>query len=256
MDNIFDLKGQVALITGGSAGLGVQMANALARQGADIALTARRKELMDVEAQKIRDKYRVKVLTYKADITKLDEVKATVQATLDKYGKIDILVNNAGSGAVKPSLDFTDEEFLETVDVDTLGVFRMSREVGRHMIERRYGRIINIASIFGMVSNMVTPSIPYQTAKGGTINMTRALAAEWSKYGITVNAICPGAFETEISRAQFEREEFRAFIQSTTPLGRQGLEGELDTTICYLASPKTSYTTGVILPVDGGCTCI
>jgi len=255
MKEYFDLKGQVAIVTGCSAGLGVQMARALANQGASIVAVARREELIEKVAKEIAEQYGVETLAIRCDITDTDAVDAMVDKVLDRFGRIDILVNNAGTGAVAPAEDITDEQFQNEMDIDLFGSFRVARAVAKKaMIHQRYGRIINIASMYGLVGNKVAGSAPYHAAKGGVVNMTRALAAEWGKYGITVNAICPGYFYTDLTRDVLDSAFFQQNAKTMIPQERYGSEGELDTAAIFLAAPDSSYVTGVNLAVDGGYT--
>ena len=246
MKNYFDLTGQVAVVTGCSTGLGVQMAKALANQGAKIVAIARRKELIDAVAKEIAEEYKVEAVGIQCDITDTARVEAVVDEILAKFGRIDILINNAGTGAVAPAEDIT---------IDMFGSFRMARSIAKKaMIPAKYGRIINIASMYGMVGNKVAPCSPYHAAKGGVVNMTRGLASEWGKYNINVNAICPGYFYSPLTKETLDSDFFQQNAQTMIPLSRYGNEGELDTAALFLSSPASSYVTGVILPVDGGYT--
>ena len=255
MKNYFDLKGQVALVTGCSTGLGVQMAKALANQGANIVVVARRKELIEQVAKEISDTFGVKTLPVVCDITDTQKVESCVDQVLKEFGRIDIVINNAGTGAVAPAEDITDEQFNGELNVDLGGTFKVSRAVAKKaMIPAKYGRIINIASMYGMVGNKVAPCSPYHAAKGGVVNLTRGLAAEWGKYNITVNAICPGYFYSPLTKETLDSDFFQQNAQTMIPLSRYGNEGELNTAALFLSSPASSYVTGVILPVDGGYT--
>ncbi len=255
MKNYFDLTGQVAVVTGCSTGLGVQMAKALANQGAAIVAIARRKDKIEEVAKEIADTYKVKTLAVQCDITDTERVNAAVDEILKEFGKIDIVINNAGTGAVAPAEDITDEQFNGELNVDLGGTFKVSRAVAKKaMIPAKYGRIINIASMYGMVGNKVAPASPYHAAKGGVVNLTRGLAAEWGKYGINVNAICPGYFYSPLTKETLDSDFFQQNAQTMIPLSRYGNEGELDTAAIFLSSPASSYVTGVILPVDGGYT--
>lgn len=251
----FDLTGRVALVTGCSTGLGVQMAKALASQGAKIVALARRKEKIDAVAAEITKEFGVETLAVQCDITSTEKVNAAVDEVLAKFGRIDVLVNNAGTGAVAPAEDMTDEQFNNEIAIDLEGTFKVARAVAKKaMIPAKYGRIINIASMYGLVGNKVAPSSAYHAAKGGVVNFTRALAAEWGKYGITVNAICPGYFYTPLTKETLDSEFFQQNAKTMIPLERYGNEGELDTAAIFLASPASTYVTGVALPVDGGYT--
>ena len=255
MKNYFDLKDRVAIVTGCSTGLGVQMAKALANQGATIVALARRKDKIEAVAKEIADTYKVKTLAIQCDITDTDKVNATVDEVLKTFGKIDILINNAGTGAVAPAEDITDEQFFGEMNVDLAGTFKVARAVAKKaMIPAKYGRIINIASMYGLVGNKIAGSAPYHAAKGGVVNLTRALAAEWGKYCITVNAICPGYFYTPLTKETLDSDFFQQNAKTMIPEERYGNEGELDTAAIFLSSPASSYVTGVMLPVDGGYT--
>jgi gluconate 5-dehydrogenase len=256
MKQYFNLQGQVAVVTGASTGLGLQMAKALANQGANLVLLARRMNLLEANAETISREYGVEVLPLQCDITVTEQVKAAVVATIERFGRIDILINNAGTGAVAPAEEITDEQFKHEMEVDLFGTFVCAREVGKEMIKAGYGRIINIASMYGLVGNMIAGCSPYHAAKGGVVNLTRALAAEWGKYGVTVNSICPGYFYTDLTTATLDSDYFQAIAKRSIPLERYGREGELDTCALFLASPMSTYVNGQNIAVDGGYTSI
>ena len=255
MKSYFDLKGQVAVVTGCSTGLGVQMAKALANQGASIVAIARRQELIDSVAKEIKESFGVETMAVRCDITDTEAVNGAIKSIMDKFGRIDILINNAGTGAVAPAEDITDDQFYNEINIDLYGTFRMARAVAKQaMIPAKYGRIINIASMYGLVGNKVAPCSPYHAAKGGVVNLTRGLAAEWGKYNITVNTICPGYFYSPLTKETLDSDFFQQNAQTMIPLSRYGNEGELDTAAIFLSSPASSYVTGIALPVDGGYT--
>jgi len=257
MKNYFDLTGQVALVTGCSTGLGVQMAKALANQGAKIVALARRKEMVEAVAAEITKEFGVEAIGISCDITDTDRVNAAVDEILAKFGRIDILINNAGTGAVAPAEDITDAQFNGELNVDLGGTFKVSRAVAKKaMLPAKYGRIINIASMYGLVGNKVAGCAPYHAAKGGVVNLTRALASEWSSKGINVNAICPGYFYTPLTKETLDSDFFQQNARTMIPAERYGNEGELDTAAIFLASPASSYVTGIMVPVDGGYTCM
>lgn len=257
MKSYFDLKGQVALITGCSTGLGVQMAKALANQGAGIVAVARRMDKLEEVTREIKDEFGVEALPIRCDITDTESVDSMVKQALEHFGRIDILVNNAGTGAVAPAEDITDEQFGNELNIDLFGSFKVARAVAKQaMIPAKYGRIINIASMYGLVGNKIAPCSPYHAAKGGVVNLTRGLAAEWGKYGINVNCICPGYFWTPLTKDTLETDWFKQYATGAIPLERYGNEGELDSTAIFLSSPASSYVTGVMIPVDGGYTSI
>ena len=257
MHDYFDLNGRVALVTGCSGGLGVQMAKALASQGCNIIPIARRMEKLEEVAAQLRDAYGIEALPIRCDITSTAQVDAMVDQAVAHFGRIDILVNNAGTGAVTPAEDVTDAQFESELQIDLFGAFRVARAVAKKaMIPAGFGRIINISSMYGMVGNKIAPSAPYHAAKGGMVNLSRALAAEWGRYGITVNTLCPGYFYTPLTEETLDSPFFQEHAHRSIPLERYGREGELDTAVLFLASPATAYVTGITLPVDGGYTCI
>lgn len=259
--SMFDLHGRVAVVTGGSAGLGKGMAIALARQGADLAILARRADKLTQAAQEIRT-LGVRCLPVQCNISDEASVEHAVKAVLDEYKKVDILVNNAGNGGPSiPTVDMPQEIFEQVVNLDLCSLFRVMKAFGKGMVNAGYGRIINIASAMGMVGNLGVPLAGYQAAKGGVINLTRAAAAEWATQGVTVNSICPGMFPSESNGADL-MEESQAFIQRFTPMGRPGRPtdlntvGDMDAAVVFLASEESRYVTGVTLPCDGGWTCV
>ena len=252
---MFDLKGRVAVITGASSGLGWQMAKGFAKQGADLVIMARRIEKLE-ELKLELEKENVKVLVVKCDITNTDEIKKAALAAKNEFGKIDILVNCAGSSKDFGILDMTDEEWDFTIDTDLTSVFKVTREFANIMKENNYGRIINIASMYGLVGNTEIPTIAYHSSKGGVVNFTRAAAAELAKYNITVNAICPGYFYTELTTDVLNTDKFKEFAKNHVPMKRYGNEGELNAGAIFLASDEASYVTGAILPIDGGYTSV
>ena len=180
-----------------------------------------------------------------------------VDAALEEFGRLDIVINNAGTGSFGPAEDLTDEQFDTEVDIDLYGIFRVSRAAAKKaMIPAGYGRIINVASMYGMVGSNVAGMAAYHAAKGGAVNMTRALGAEWAKYGITVNALCPGYFYSELTTDVLDDEDTGSAFRSMIPLDRFGKEGELDTAILFLASKASGYVVGAPILVDGGYSAI
>ena len=235
----------------------MQMAKALAAKGSNLVIIARRYEKLVEVKNEIEQAYGVEVLPLQCDITNTEAVETMVDEAIKHFGRIDILVNNAGTGAVAPAEDITDAQFENEMQIDLFGSFRVARSVAKKtMIPNQYGRIINIASMYGLVGNKIAPASPYHAAKGGVVNMTRALAAEWGKHGITVNAICPGYFITPLTKETLESEYFANYAKTVIPMERYGHEGELDSAVCFLAADASRYVTGVALPVDGGYTCV
>ena len=253
---MFDLSGKVAVVTGASSGLGVQMATAFARQGADLVILARRVERLEEFAEKLRKEFKVKVLPVKCDVTSTDDINAAAEAAEKEFGKVDILLNCAGSSKDKGVVDMTDDEWDFTIATDETSVFKMTRAFARIMQKNKYGRIINIASMYGLVGNTEIHTVAYHASKGAVVNFTRAVAAELATDGITCNAICPGYFETELTKAVLDTESFQEFAKTHVPMQRYGKPGELDAAAVFLASDEARYVTGAILPVDGGYTCI
>ena len=252
---MFDLKGQVVVITGASSGLGKQMSKEFAKQGANLVILARRIERLE-ELKIELEKEGIKVLPVKCDVTSTEDINNAAELAKKTFGKVDILVNCAGSSKDKGALEMTDEEWDFTIATDMTSVFKMTRAFGNIMKENNYGRIINIASMYGMVGNTEIPTIAYHSSKGGVVNYTRAAAAELAKYNITVNSICPGYFYTELTKEVLDTEMFQEFAKTHVPMKRYGNEGELNAAAIFLASKEASYVTGVILPVDGGYTCV
>lgn len=255
MKNYFDLKGRVALVTGGSSGLGVQFAKALASQGADIALCARRMERLEQVKAEI-ESIGSKCYIHKCDVTKPDEIAATVKDAAEHYGKLDILVNNAGLAIFDAATDISNEKWLKMMDTNLNQVYFFSREAAKYMIPAHYGRIINIGSIHSTVSMTGFHLSAYGTTKGGVLMLTKSLANEWAKTGVTVNAIGPAYFSSEMTQDALSKKGAEDIIGTYCPMGRIGHPGELDTAVIYFASEFSSYTTGQLLQVDGGWTTI
>ncbi|MDP2217121.1 MAG: glucose 1-dehydrogenase [Methanolobus sp.] len=249
--NLFDLTGKVAIVTGASSGLGVQFAKALANAGANITIAARRIEKLEALKRELEE-IGVKCLAVKCDVLIEDDVINVVERTVEEFGKLDILVNNAGTSSFAPAEDMTGEEWDKVLDTNLRGVFFFAKHAARKMKERNYGRIINIASMYGVIGNTQYPVSSYHASKGGEVNLTRALAGEWAQYGITVNAIGPGFFESEMTKDLISDDEFQNFIRSRCPMKRIGRPGEMDGLLIYLASDNSSYLTGQHICVDGG----
>ncbi|MDR2854943.1 MAG: SDR family oxidoreductase [Methanomicrobiales archaeon] len=255
MKNLFDLTGKVALVTGASSGLGVQFAKALANQGANIAIIARRIDKLELVKKEI-EKIGAPCFTVECDVSKTDEIVSMVAEVKKHYGKIDILVNNAGVGKVFPAETQTDEEWRSVIDINLNSVYYVAREVGKVMIEQQYGKIINLGSLHSSVAMAGSPITAYCASKGAVEMLTKALANEWAKHNITVNAIGPAYFPSEMTNEVIGSDEFKAAVAIYCPMGRVGREGELDGALIYFASDASSYTTGQLLSVDGGWTTI
>ncbi|KAH7826598.1 putative 3-oxoacyl-[acyl-carrier protein] reductase [Monocercomonoides exilis] len=255
--SLFDLKGKFAIVTGASSGLGVQFAHALVRQGAAVALFARRKDRLDKVVEDL-EKMGGRAIAIQCDVTVPEQVDAAVKQAHDAFGRIDILVNNAGVARDVPAESTKTEDWKAVIDANLNGVFYVARAVSKYMIEQKYGKIINIGSIHSSVaiSAQVEHISAYVTSKGGVHLMTRALAAEWAQYNITVNAIGPAYFPSEMTKDALEVDAFQKFIESRVPMKRAGRDGELDGALIYFASDASTYTTGQLLTIDGGWTCI
>ena len=253
---LFDLTGRTALVTGGSRGLGLQMAEALGEMGATVAITARKKDELE-EAVTHLTKSGISAVSYVCDIGKREAIAPLVDAVLGRFGKIDILVNNAGATWGAPAEDHPLEAWDKLVNVNLTGAFVLTQLVGkRSMIPAKWGRIVNIASIAGLMGQdkRIVQTIAYNATKGGLVNFTRALAAEWGEHGITVNAICPGFFPSRMTRATLGTTG--ELIRDWTPTRRLGNDEDLKGLVVLLASEASRHITGQAIAVDGGATVI
>lgn len=255
-NNIFDLSGQVALVAGGSSGLGLQFAKAMANAGANVALVARRTDCLEKNAKEIAEEYGVEVYPHYLDLCDSKSVTKCVEDVIAHFGKIDILVNSGGTGGSGDPATMTDEQWSHVVDTDLTGLFYLCRDVARlSMIPNNYGRIVNVSSIHGFVSRKNVWTAPYCASKGGVHMMTKALANDWGKYNITVNCIAPGYFPTELTEKFIDSDAFVQMHKDRCPKERHGILGEMDGLCVYFAAPCCTYTTGQIVAVDGGWTC-
>jgi gluconate 5-dehydrogenase len=254
----FDLTGKTALITGGSRGLGLQMAEALAEMGARVALTARKSDELEEAAAQLRKQWDAEVIALVADLSKPAAIPAIVERTIAALGPIDVLINNAGTTWGAATVDHPLEAWHKVVDLNLTTLFVMCQEVGRRsMLPRRQGKIINIASILGLVGGGEPgrpATIAYNTTKGGVVSFTRSLAAEWAPYNINVNAIAPGFFPTKMTKGILEM--MGDAVAARAPLKRLGGPEDLKGLTVLLASEASAFITGQIIAVDGGVTAV
>jgi gluconate 5-dehydrogenase len=252
--DLFDLTGKVALVTGGSRGLGLEMATALGEAGASIVITARREQWLGPAEEELRAKG-LRAVAQACDVSKPDEVNAVVRAAIDRFGRLDILINNAGVSWGEPVETMPLEKWRQVFDTNAVGCFLMSQAAGNAMLRLgNGGSIVNIASVAGMIGldTNVLDAVGYSASKGAIITLTRDLAVKWAGRGIRVNAIAPGFFDTRLSHALLEKTLQK--IEQTTPMKRIGKPGELGGVAVFLASAAASYVTGQVLAVDGGMT--
>ncbi len=261
---MFNYKGKVVAITGASSGLGKQMAEGYAKCGANLVLMARRADRLDASAKEWSEKYGVDVLPVACDVTSTESITNAVAAIDAKFGHCEVIVNDAGGerGTGTPLVDYSKEDWQYTLNLDLTSVFEVTKYFAGYMkknIEagkQTYGRVINIASIYGLVGNTAIPTIAYHATKGAVVNFTKGAAAELAKAGITVNAICPGYFYTELTTETLNTEYFQNFANQSVPMGRYGNAGELNPAAIFLGAEESSYVTGQIIAVDGGYTCV
>ena len=250
---LLDLSGKVALVTGGSRGIGLQMAEGLGEMGASVALAARKQDELD-QARTHLEAMRIGCQTVAADLALAEAVPAIVDAVLARHGRIDILVNNAGCNWAAPAEDYPDDGWRKVMNLNLDALFRLTREVARRtMIPRRSGKIVNIASIAGLFGNppqWQMRTVAYNASKGAVVNLTRALAAEWGPHGINVNAICPGFFPSKMTKGLLAAIE--GSVIERTPLRRLGGDEDLKGLVVYFASEASRHVTGQYLCVDGG----
>ena len=252
INELFNLKDRVAIVTGGSRGLGQEMAEGLAEAGASLMLCARRDEWLTPTV----DAFRARGFTVEGmlcDVSKAADVRAVVDKTVSRFGKVDVLINNAGvTWAAEPE-DLPLEKWQKVVDINLTGAFLFAQAAGRDMLKREWGRIINIASIAGMHASVNGPHYaPYAATKAGLIGLTKELAVSWARKGIRVNAIAPGFFHSRLADGAIAMNE--AAIKASSPIPRVGDAGELKGVAVFLAADASNYITGQTIVVDGGRT--
>lgn len=247
--DLFNLEGKIAMISGASRGLGQGMAVGLAEAGATIIGLSTDKNNLQQTNQLVEDTGQ-KFVGFSCDVTDNEQVDNAVSKTVSQFGKIDILVNNAGTIRRAPAAEYSDEDWLKVIDTNLNALFRISREVGKIMIKQSSGKIINIASLLSFQGGITVPA--YAASKGGVMQLTKALANEWAKYNIQVNAIAPGYFATDNTEALRNNPERNKTISERIPAGRWGNPQDLKGSVVYLASKASDYVNGHILLVDGG----
>lgn len=245
----FNLKGEAGIVTGASKGLGKGIALGLAQAGADLVIASRTQSLLEEVAQEIR-RYGRQVLVVAADVSKKEDIDRLVEKSLDKFGKIDFLFNNAGITRRSPSEDYSEKDWDEVISVDLKGVFLLAQAVGRVMIKQGGGKIINTSSLVAVTGGKTIPA--YAASKGGVAQLTKALANDWAKYNINVNAIGPGYFKTDHTKALWTDKVRYRELTERIPMGRWGNPDDLAGTAVFLASEASDYITGQTIWVDGG----
>ncbi len=250
--DMLNLKRQVAVVTGGSSGLGVTFAQALAESGANIELAARRIDKLNDVAEDLTH-LGVKVKAFQCDVSNQEQVHSLISDTVHTFGRLDILVNNAGVAAMSPATEISLQDWNRVVSVNLTGSFLCARESAKQMMKQGQGKIVNIASIYGAVGD-VFPASPYYATKGAIVNLTRDLAVEWAPYKINVNAIAPGFFPSEMTETIFQDPHYLEYINKQTPLGRPGNADDLKGAVVFLSSRASDYVTGQTIFVDGGWT--
>jgi NAD(P)-dependent dehydrogenase (short-subunit alcohol dehydrogenase family) len=247
--NFFDLSGRVALVTGASRGLGQYFSRALALAGADLIITARKKEDTYPFAEEIKALGR-KVVSLDLDVREEASIKKMADDAQAAFGRIDILVNNAGCNVRKPTMEITWDEYNKVLDTNLRGTFFVAQNVARHMLPRKYGRIINIGSVTAVFGYAGLG--PYCASRGGVKQLTMSMADEWGKDGINVNCLAPGWFKTEQNKVLYENEKWLEYICDRIPVKRPGKPNDLDGAVVFLASEASEYMTGQTLLIDGG----
>ena len=245
----FDLSGRVAVVTGASSGIGARFARVLDALGATVVVSARRTDRIDALAAELSGGDAIP-----CDVAEPGASAAQVTATVDRHGRVDVVVANAGITEVRPALQEARERFAEVVAVDLVAPFELAQAAAADMRTRGEGSIVHVASAAAFSSTALLPQASYVAAKAGLVGLTRELALQWARYGIRVNALCPGMFPSEMTALLVDDEAIRAPFEAELPLRRIGRSDELDAALAFLATPASSYMTGQVLVVDGGAT--
>jgi NAD(P)-dependent dehydrogenase (short-subunit alcohol dehydrogenase family) len=248
-EELFDLTGQVAMVTGTSRGLGQQFARALAKAGADLILTSRNRDSLLPFEREIRSLGR-KAASLELDVRDQQSIERMVEDAEAAFGHLEILVNNAGCNVRKAALEVTWDDWNLVLDTNLRGSFFVAQAVARRMAPQKYGRVINIGSVTSVAGYAGLG--PYGASRGGIRQLTMSLADDWGKYGITVNCLAPGWFRTEQNRVLYENKEWVDYLCDRIPLKRPGAPNDLDAAVVFLAAESSRYITGQILLVDGG----
>lgn len=249
---LFRLEGKAAWVTGGARGLGLEMARALASAGASLVVTSRSAAAAEEAARELSGRYGIRALGLRADVTRPEEIRAVVERAERELGGVDVLINNAGVNVRKPTTELSAGEWNEVLETNLTGAFLCTQAVVPGMIRKRWGRILHVSSILGLVGVAGRPA--YAASKGGLVLLARTQALELAPHGVTVNALCPGPFPTDMNRPLLEDPAKYRDFAARIPMGRWGELPEIRGAVIFLASPAASFVTGVALPVDGGWT--
>lgn len=249
---MFEIKGKVAIITGATKGIGAGIAEVFAENGANVVVVSRHQAECESKAAELAQRFGVDAYAHSCDVMDLSSIQSLVDDTVAKFGRIDILVNNAGIAITKPALKLTEEDWDRVLNTNLKGVFFLSQAVAKVMCDQNKGKIVNVASMFGLVGDKGI--LPYLASKGGVLQMTRGLALELAKYNVQVNAVAPGYVITALNGEELNNPVIRDKIFGKTPMRRYADAREVASTVLYLSSDESSFVTGSVYSVDGGWT--